>query len=397
MASNCSSPSDDKSVTQEWLETILEGYHRTVTPGAEPQLKVQKWAITPGCSDGDGYLSDILALDVTYTADGVSNRLHLLAKLLPQDPFNRAFVIETQFDLREIKFYNEILPALKDIEQKYLPEEEAGRLAVPECFHAVYRPGAESILVLSDLKVEGYAILDLTKGLSQKQAELALGQLAKIHAASYAMQVKENIKLEDKFPYLMTVDQAVTSFQSLVDRGLPLLLRFLENKTEHKAVLDVLHRYTGQRASEVFRKVLTPSDKLNVLVHNDFWCNNLLFGKEEEEETCRIIDWQMIMMGRPSIDLALLLCTSVPPKVRRDHASTILSSYWEAFLARIRLYGIEEKTLKYTLENLKEDYESAQAMAAMVIVGSVDIALGVQAREERVLELVADLASSSIL
>ena len=51
----------------------------------------------------------MLALDISYAIDGELKRVKLVAKLLPQDPFNRAFVIETQFDLREIKFYTEVI------------------------------------------------------------------------------------------------------------------------------------------------------------------------------------------------------------------------------------------------------------------------------------------------
>ena len=51
----------------------------------------------------------MLALDINHKlGDGELLKLNLVAKLLPQDPFNRAFVIETQFDLREIKFYTEV-------------------------------------------------------------------------------------------------------------------------------------------------------------------------------------------------------------------------------------------------------------------------------------------------
>ena len=72
--------------------------------------QVRDWEISPACSECDGYLSEMLALDISYALDGELKRVKLVAKLLPQDPFNRAFVIETQFDLREIKFYTEVIP-----------------------------------------------------------------------------------------------------------------------------------------------------------------------------------------------------------------------------------------------------------------------------------------------
>ncbi|KAK7081286.1 hypothetical protein SK128_006246 [Halocaridina rubra] len=69
------------------------------------QAYLQEWSIKPASDEREGYLSEQLSVGVSYKASGEEHHVHLLAKLLPQDPFNRAFVIETLFDLREIKFY----------------------------------------------------------------------------------------------------------------------------------------------------------------------------------------------------------------------------------------------------------------------------------------------------
>jgi hypothetical protein len=60
----------------------------------------------PPVETADYVLSDIVAVNVTVENEGAE--VNLIVKLLPNDPFSRYFVTEAQFDLREIKFYNEV-------------------------------------------------------------------------------------------------------------------------------------------------------------------------------------------------------------------------------------------------------------------------------------------------
>lgn len=64
----------------------------------------------PPAETADYVLSDIVAVNVTVESEG--DDVNLIVKLLPNDPFSRYFVTEAQFDLREIKFYNEVIHAL---------------------------------------------------------------------------------------------------------------------------------------------------------------------------------------------------------------------------------------------------------------------------------------------
>ncbi|KAG7162794.1 uncharacterized protein LOC121873552 [Homarus americanus] len=392
------SPTDDREATREWLENILENYHKSLAPNSRPDIELREWSVSPASGgEREGYLSEQLSVGVSYSARGQNHHAHLLAKLLPQDPFNRAFVIETLFDLREIKFYTEIKPALEGVERQYLTEDCLSLVWTPELYYAKHKEASESILVLADMCQRGYKMQDLTEGLTLSQVQSALTTVANVHAAALALQMKEKKPLQERYPYLLSMEQAVESFNCLVERGLPLLLKFLASRKDRAAVREGLQRYSGQRTVEVLRGILAPSDKLNTLVHCDFWCNNLLFKKEGDTTRCCVIDWQTVMYGRPAIDVAMLLCTSLEVSQRRKHQTELLSHYWDAFTSRLTKFGIEKAAVKYTEDDLKGDFKAAQAMAALVVVGSVDIALGNAAREERVLELLTDLLNVGVL
>lgn len=69
---------------------------------------------TPAVSDPHNVLSSIVAVHIVYTVDGVpgTDTLDVVVKSLPQEPYSRAFVLEAQFDYREVHFYNTVGPAL---------------------------------------------------------------------------------------------------------------------------------------------------------------------------------------------------------------------------------------------------------------------------------------------
>lgn len=137
--SNSSESSDAWPVTEEWLSIILRQYHQTAvadtTISNEPskkcdviinsdndKIQILEFDVRPGCEAGESVLSDILSVHVEYVIQrGEDSRqddggdeakrkcLNLIVKLLPQDPFSRFFVTEAQFDLREIKFYTQVI------------------------------------------------------------------------------------------------------------------------------------------------------------------------------------------------------------------------------------------------------------------------------------------------
>ncbi|KAF2366413.1 Protein of unknown function DUF227 [Trinorchestia longiramus] len=402
---------DDRESTRDWLETILDSYHRRRDHHHSPILEVHDWrigAVRSGppinscgrmshrlpsederCCDSEvSSLMELLAVHVEYTLEGSAATLQMIAKLPPGDEMSRAFVKEWALDMREIKFYTEVLPALETI----IPD-----LPLPICYYASFSQKSESVLVLEDLTSKGFYTESLSKGLTMAQGIAAVRALAKIHAASLLYSAKHNVDIRQKFPYLLSAAQASASFHSLVERGLPLLIKFLQRKSEHKTIRHMLQAYQeGSRMSDVIRKAFQPSAKLNTMVHCDFWANNLLFAGEDQILCC-LIDFQLVTYGSPAIDLALLLSTSFTPDVRRDSRQTLLSVYWSDFSTLVRERGGSGLIKDCTLADLEEDMKTAEAMSALVMVGSVDLALGVPEREERVLCILRDYFEAKIL
>ena len=400
--------SDESSITAEWLDGILQTYFTYKGPKLEgdnqdrdgakddehvaPTIQVVDFQIQPGCSEGENLLSELLAIDVTFRRDGGDQEsLHLMAKLLSQDPFCRHFIIEAGFDAREIHFYTTLIPTVS----QFCNSQFAW--PIPACYYAKYRQGTDSILVLQNLKHDDYQVKDFCTGLSLEEACAAVESIADIHAATLTYRIKENIDLVEAFPFLFHPEAAAQSYQQLLERGLPQLSSFLHTSEDPQlhAVLAKLHKLRP-KAQDIITDLLRPTSPISTLTHTDFWCNNLMFRNASPTQ-CSILDWQMATFSRPTNDIALLLVTSVSGEIRRTQTQHILDVYWDQLTNHASRLGLDiEAQLNYTKVDLLQEYQQSLLLAMLLGIGSVDIAIGQKETEDRLCQVLVDLSQDKV-
>lgn len=282
-------------------------------------------------------------------------------------------------------------------------------LPVPRCYHAHYSPAGgtddspvppESMLVLDDLSDDNYESVKFSEGLTFNEAMAALDAIARMHAHSLSMKVVDGQSLSERYPFLFQTAKATDSYQQLVERGLPQLARFLENKPGMEAVLETL-LVLRPRTKDIISALLAPEGPLALITHTDFWSNNLLFNsrhRDRGEPNCYILDWQMVTYSRPTNDVALLLVSSAPTELRRKHIKTLLDKYWNKLNWTCSCLGLNiPKDLGYTRKDLDEDYRKSQLLALLLCIGSVDVALGNPDTEQRLLDVLEDLYNDGVL
>ncbi|XP_023025518.1 uncharacterized protein [Leptinotarsa decemlineata] len=407
------SESDDEStsgadwpVTEEWLQVVLKEHHKEL-PDAS-MITVLDFSVRPGCETGESVLSDILAVAVKYSLReepaGSSHSLSFIIKLLPQDPFSRFFVTEAQFDLREIKFYTQVVPDLESFRQN-IGDDLDLRLPIPKCYYAHYTAGTnepeptppESVLVLENIKPIGFNSADFSRGLTLRQTKSAVEAVAKVHSLSLCLKIKEGKSLSDRYPFLFQTMRASDSYQQLVERGLPQLSQFLERRSGLDSVLAALNDLRPH-TKNIIENLLAPEEPMALITHTDFWCNNLMFKEDEKECLCDILDWQMVTYSRPTNDLALLLNSSISAELRRLHTDEILDEYWDSLTSSCRKMKVDvEAELGYDRKKLGEDFKRSQLLALLLCIGSVDLAIGNVQMEDRLLELLQDLHADGLL
>ncbi|XP_066582499.1 uncharacterized protein [Prorops nasuta] len=392
---------DDWEITGEWLEKIF-------TKCYDQQVSVYDFVVSPGCNTNECVLSEIIRVKGDYQLANSSEptEFSIIVKQLPKDPFSRFFVTKGQFDLREIKFYTKVVPDLIKLQEKQLSEGKAKtELPVPSCIYGKYIPQSgtddspipsKSILVLEDLHSSNYRRAEFSKGLTLDQARLALSAIARIHAHSLAMKVLGYEHLSRRYTFLFETEQASDSYQQLVERGLPQLAQFLESRPGLETVLEALMALRP-KTKDIIAALLAPEGPLALITHTDFWCDNLLFKNDPTNPDCRILDWQMVTYSRPTNDIALLLISSVPTDLRRNHTCHLLDTYWEALNNTSTDLGVSIKDLGYKREELDFDYRRSQLLALLLCIGSVDVALGDPLTEQRLLDVLQDLYNDGVL
>lgn len=123
-----------------------------------------------------------------------------------------------------------------------------------------------------------------------------------------------------------------------------------------------------------------------------------MFLNTSESCECIILDWQMVTFSRPTNDLALLLISSVPAELRRQHTETLLDGYWGHLTETCKKLRLDVETeLEYDRKKLGHDYKRSQLLALLLCIGSIDVALGDPLTEERLLELLKDLHADGVL
>lgn len=400
---------DECPINEEWLEDVLGCYHRQ-RYATDQQLcvKVGDFTVRPGCASNESVLSDIVAVAVDYKlllavdrgreAEETSHALSLVVKLLPNDPFSRVFVTEAQFDLREISFYTKVVPDLEALD----PDSA---LPIPRCYYARYAPATdvsppESLLVLDNLKAQGYKGQPFSLGLTLPQARAALASVARLHALTLVLKIRDpdGRPLSERYPFLFAAERASESYQELVERGMPLVDDFLRRQPGMEAVARALARLRPLTKS-LMTELLAPVGSMALLTHTDFWCNNLLFkGDDQAELQCAVLDWQMATYSRPTNDVALLLLSSLPTQLRRDSETDLVDTYWRTFTATAGRLGVDvEAEQGYGRRQLDADLRRSKLLAILLCIGSVEVAIGDALTEQRLLDVLTDLHQEGVM
>lgn len=79
---------------------------------------------------------------------------------------------------KEIKVYSELIPAFEEIWEKAGYPVQFG----PRCLFTSENPN--SVIVMDDLKANGYKMLNRQKGLTLDETKILIAKIAKFHTAS---------------------------------------------------------------------------------------------------------------------------------------------------------------------------------------------------------------------
>jgi hypothetical protein len=272
------------------------------------------------CPVGNGQVAS--CVELVLTLEGASDEpVAVVAKGPSDDPVSLATAAALGLYEREVRFYAEV----------------AGTVSIrtPACHHAAYDPATGRFLLLLE-SLTPAAVADQLEGLSLARAQLAVGELAGLHAPHWGAT-----SLDATFP--RTADDADAPG---VAELLPALFDgFLERHGEAlSAPARAVVAWLRPRLPAYYAGHGGPA----TVQHGDFRTDNLLFDGRGGAVPMATVDWQMVAVGAGALDVAYLLTTSLDVEDRRRHERDLLARY----LDRLCALGVTG----YGAEALFEDY-----------------------------------------
>ena len=351
-------------------------------------LSVLVKKLTPG-TDVQGNLSDCGRVSISVVmCNGDKHQYSWFVKVQPIDHQNSELFSQFNLFENEIEFYQKIAPELREFVEESQSEGTDIQFDIPELIHAEMEDD-RAIIILEDLVGAGYRQVKDDNGdryLTLEEALLAVESIAKIHAASYALQLKRNINLGSEHPnlevsgMLWSNDEMASRLTTMKDYYCDILKE--SDKPDSPVLVERFQKKFDspeklkQMCTMRTRKVSESNDRsLSCLEQGDFHFNNLMFKQEDDGSmNVRIVDWQMTYTGRAGGDVAYLLMSSIAPELYDSDEETIKERYFEMF--NETFYNlIREKSWKQMVEEVEEmleqDYEESLPLGFLFSCGNV--------------------------
>lgn len=343
-------PDNDNTV----FELTKQEFESLLSPQLGSDVKVEDFKTQALTQPGDNYGSTILSAELTIKQGNERNTLSLVVKLVPPSAFLReAFDIEVTFS-KEVNAYRLVGPQYKDLqEEKGIPSNK--RIDVFPKFYGARtnkqgdfdgKSDNTAVLLLGNLKMEGYCTGNRRKGLNLKHMELGVTQLARFHAVSVALKIlKPNVFKET---VLKSCDRCIIggiSNDEVTEKWITATMNDVKCIQECLPYLEKIERTIREDLKgKANPSPPPPKEPFATFVHNDFWVNNMMFLYETDDDnlndpskneipiSMKFVDFQTTHYASPIHDLIFFIYSSAAIGVVKDYCDDLLRLYHHEFI-----------------------------------------------------------------
>jgi len=247
------------------------------------------------------------------------------------DPTSLEVAAAWSLYVREVRFYHEL--AAK------------ARIAVPACYGARMDEAGGFALLLEDLAPAAPG--DQFKGLSDRNADRAVREAARLHAAFWEQGEGAGLA------WLDTAARGQPFYTADVFRG-----AWPGFRERYDAMLGDDQRRVCDALAEGYDAYDRPRPRPRCITHNDFRPDNMLF----DDNRLVVVDWQSVALGCGAIDVAYLVGGSYAPGARR----AIEPALTDAYLHELGAQGVTG----YSRDEFEADYRHFTFAGINVAVGA---------------------------
>lgn len=232
-----------------------------------------------GSGIGDGFVGVVVR--ATIQEIDSDKKLRVIVKIPPENEARREQFKSMQMFEREIYAYNTILPKFVEFQLENGVGLQDGFFNFPKIYFAEHdKELDDAIIIMEDLKVEGYQMFSKFKPIDFEHARLVMSYLAKLHALSFAFK-KANPEIYKIFEKELETDFFAMQFE---DERFVGMVQMMMGKAlgtldpDDKRNQMKMANFMGNLTS--FIGSLKNNDKMepySVLIHGDCWTNNFMF------------------------------------------------------------------------------------------------------------------------
>ncbi|KFD55667.1 hypothetical protein M513_03415 [Trichuris suis] len=324
-ASTMNKPLCGTKLTGEILEQALVAAGKAA-PGSLDSVSAEK------IGNCEGYMSDILRVFLVWKecrkTSAYPNKI--LVKMPKQDSVD---ILTESFDQ---KLADQIKQSVKvDILTRIecavyrMFSKEAPEIPIPKCYAVCTKEENPMVFIAMEDLSPRAETPDITSGLTKGQ----LINCAEALAALQAWSFNTPYEWKKEVPDMLTHADRALSLLGSIEKQLqvsikkyPAHFKCVDAKKISAALCD---REKTIAAMTAYKKLVP-----DVLVHGDFWANNILFEVDNKtnsvsDRIAAIIDWQVCHQGSFAEDLARLYSYSVDADVRRSTMMDVFRHYFD--------------------------------------------------------------------
>uniref|UniRef100_A0A1B6G4N1 CHK kinase-like domain-containing protein n=1 Tax=Cuerna arida TaxID=1464854 RepID=A0A1B6G4N1_9HEMI len=304
---------------------------------------------------GEHYLSCPLRVKVDYS--DTNGNAHSLSLIIKSEITNSNLQnIADTFGCSESIFYRNFLPEVSSFEVISF---------APKSF---FSPKF-SIVVLEDLREDGYVMASRVKGLDFEHCRCCLSNLAALHAVSFAV-------IKEKPEFIESIGKDKLYFHGSMGESLikMMIVSAMRCMTEYSEVTDRFKKYSklleniSSTVWDMVVEVVKRREEFNTITHVDPSINNMMFKYNEQGTLVemKLLDFQAVRYGSPALDLVYFTWTSMNEDVRLNRRDELYQYYVKELNRNLKQMNCSE-SISYDDINQKIKSLSPLALSTMAI------------------------------
>ncbi|XP_049884733.1 uncharacterized protein LOC126379833 [Pectinophora gossypiella] len=308
---------------------------------------VKHMEVTRAAPAGTGLLGAVFRIKLY----GENHIATFIAKAMVQDRLLRKSLQPEKYFEREVRFFSEVLPMLKEI-QKSAGAKENIQNIVPICY-AYHCDGVNDFLLLEDLRERN--CVAFSDNPTKCERDAILTTLAHLHAVSMALRVKKPIdfaKLANVLHdvYYTDSNRAWYSvyFQNAIDICLKTLAEFEDPTTS--VYYNKFLKLVSDDPYELLIKIASNQSIHPAINHGDAWIPNYL-GTGNKAVA---IDFQLARCTSPVTDIMMFLSMNCRELRNKSDAFDDMKVYHNALAYFLEDMGLNADEV-YSWKDLKQD------------------------------------------